>query len=480
MRTGLSASTKDIVVYSDMDLPFDMNELERALHLMSYLEADMICAFRFDRTSEGPRRILYSFVYNLVIRTLFDIQIKDVNFSFKVMHRRVLESMELHSQGSFIDAELVVKAIRKGFRVFQMGVDYFPRTRGISTLASPSVIVKMVKELVRLFPETRTPPPAGAAGAAAAIRAVAPRGAAHGPRGSGMRAVVARSITRLVVNADDLGLHPSLDAGILRAHREGIVTSATLLAMGPTAPEAAERARAQGLAVGLHLALSTRLPPAAPVHAVPSVAPGGRLRGSWADFTKAWLSGAVRRGEVEVELASQLQRARELGVTVDHLDGHQHLHLLPGIRPVVEALAARERLPLRWPDALPRVKWLRAPGPAVKAAVLAVLARVPPWSAPGVRRVSAGGVFEAGRLTEASPAGPAGDAASGGLRARAATRVKAAHVRRTRAGVRLAVRSWRPSPAPGVTARVRGARGGADHLSRVGAAPAARLGRSAT
>jgi predicted glycoside hydrolase/deacetylase ChbG (UPF0249 family) len=229
-----------------------------------------------------------------------------------------------------------------------------------------------------------------------------------------MRAVVARSITRLVVNADDLGLHPSLDAGILRAHREGIVTSATLLAMGPTAPEAAKRARAQGLAVGLHLALSTRLPPAAPVHAVPSVAPGGRLRGSWADFAKAWLSGAVRRGEVEVELASQLQRARELGVTVDHLDGHQHLHLLPGIRPVVEALAARERLPLRWPDALPRVKWLRAPGPAVKAAMLAVLARVPPWSAPGVRRVSAGGVFEAGRLDEAAlldalDALPAGD-----------------------------------------------------------------------
>ncbi|GEN10977.1 Glycosyl transferase family 2 [Myxococcus fulvus] len=159
MRTGLAASTKDIVVYSDIDLPWDLRELERSLHLMEYLEADMICAFRFDRTSEGPKRIVYSFVYNMLIRALFDIQIKDVNFSFKVMHRRVLESMELKSQGSFIDAELVVKAIRKGFRVFQMGVDYFPRTRGVSTLASPSVIVKMVKELVKLYPETRTPAP---------------------------------------------------------------------------------------------------------------------------------------------------------------------------------------------------------------------------------------------------------------------------------------------------------------------------------
>ncbi|XXF80057.1 glycosyltransferase family 2 protein [Myxococcaceae bacterium GXIMD 01537] len=159
MRTGLSSSTKDIIVYSDIDLPWDMRELERALHLLEYLEADMICAFRFDRTSEGAKRIVYSFVYNLLIRSLFGVQVKDINFSFKVMHRRVLESMELKSQGSFIDAELVVKAIRKGFRVFQMGVDYFPRTRGVSTLASPSVIFKMVKELASLYPETLAPPP---------------------------------------------------------------------------------------------------------------------------------------------------------------------------------------------------------------------------------------------------------------------------------------------------------------------------------
>ncbi len=159
MRTGLSASTKDIVVYSDMDLPWDMRELERALHLMEYLEADMICAFRFDRTSEGPKRIVYSFIYNMLIRSLFGVQIKDINFSFKVMHRRVLESIELKSQGSFIDAELVVKAIRKGFRVFQMGVDYFPRTRGVSTLASPAVIVKMMKELATLYPDVLSPEP---------------------------------------------------------------------------------------------------------------------------------------------------------------------------------------------------------------------------------------------------------------------------------------------------------------------------------
>ncbi|MFZ5440956.1 MAG: glycosyltransferase family 2 protein [Myxococcota bacterium] len=157
MKTGFASSTKDVVIYSDMDLPFDLDELERALHLLEYLEADMICAFRFDRTSEGLKRIVYSYVYNALIRQVFDVQMKDINFSFKVVHRRVLEAIDLKSQGSFIDAELVVKAIRRGFKVFQMGVDYFPRTRGVSTLASPSVIVKMLKELAALYGDTRNP-----------------------------------------------------------------------------------------------------------------------------------------------------------------------------------------------------------------------------------------------------------------------------------------------------------------------------------
>ncbi len=222
----------------------------------------MICAFRFDRTSEGPKRIVYSFVYNLSSARSSAIAIKDVNFSFKVVHRRVLEAVELKSQGSFIDAELVTKAIKRGFRVFQMGVDYFPRTRGVTTLASPQVIVKMVKELADLYAETKNPAPpseacpdAGAGDRASDLAA------------EGRLSHLSMATTRLVVNADDLGLHPEIDRGILRAHAEGIVTSSTVLVTGPSAAAAVTAARAQGLALGVHLCLSTRLPPAAPAAA---------------------------------------------------------------------------------------------------------------------------------------------------------------------------------------------------------------------
>jgi hypothetical protein len=69
-----------------------------------------------------------------------------VNFAFKLVRRNVLDTVELTSEGSFIDAELMVSARKLGMSVVQFGVDYFPRTRGVSTLSSPSVIIKILKE----------------------------------------------------------------------------------------------------------------------------------------------------------------------------------------------------------------------------------------------------------------------------------------------------------------------------------------------
>lgn len=147
MKTGFTAATGDLVLYTDADLPFDFAELPRAVRLLREYDVDIISAYRFDRTGEGSLRAIYTFVYNVLIKAMFGVKVRDINFAFKLCRSRIFEHVELRSEGSFIDAELIIRSTRLGYEIMQMGVDYFPRTRGISTLSSPGVIVTIVKEM---------------------------------------------------------------------------------------------------------------------------------------------------------------------------------------------------------------------------------------------------------------------------------------------------------------------------------------------
>lgn len=157
LRTGYAAATRNLVVYMDADLPFDPHVIGRVIQALRVTRADMIAGYRLDRTAEGFRRTIYSYLYNTLIGFLFGWPHRDINFSFKLMRREVLQAVELRSEGSLIDAELIVKAKNLGFVIQQLGLDYFPRSRGLSTLSSPAVIGKILRELIRLYPEMRHP-----------------------------------------------------------------------------------------------------------------------------------------------------------------------------------------------------------------------------------------------------------------------------------------------------------------------------------
>jgi glycosyltransferase involved in cell wall biosynthesis len=155
LRTGYAAATKELVLYSDADLPFDFEELPRAVRLLEHQQADVLAAYRFDRTSEGLLRTIYTLAYSALIRSLFRLRFRDINFSFKLFRRALLDRIVLKSEGSFIDAEFLIRARKAGASIIQIGVDYFPRSRGISTLSSPGVILTILREMARLWGELR-------------------------------------------------------------------------------------------------------------------------------------------------------------------------------------------------------------------------------------------------------------------------------------------------------------------------------------
>ncbi len=155
LREGFAAARREWILYSDCDLPWDFAEAGRLFRAAEITGADFISAYRLDRTGEGFLRSLYSFAYNGLVHTLFGIVLRDVNFSCKLIRRSLLQGMTLKSEGSFIDAELLARCAARGAVIQQLGVDYFPRTRGISTLSSPRTVAKILREMARFAPEIR-------------------------------------------------------------------------------------------------------------------------------------------------------------------------------------------------------------------------------------------------------------------------------------------------------------------------------------
>ena len=146
IRAGLEAAVHDLVFYSDADSPFDLAELPRAVQLIE--SADMVIGFRKTRR-ESLKRKVYSQVYNRLIRSLFGLKVKDVNFSFKLMRREVLENISLHSNGCFIDAELLIEASRKRYEIREVGIEYLTRANGESTLANRNVVFDILQEMYK-------------------------------------------------------------------------------------------------------------------------------------------------------------------------------------------------------------------------------------------------------------------------------------------------------------------------------------------
>jgi hopanoid biosynthesis associated protein HpnK len=149
-------------------------------------------------------------------------------------------------------------------------------------------------------------------------------------------------VKSLIVNADDLGWAEGVNQGIAEAFRHGIVTSTSLLANGDAFAGGVNTARsAPGLGVGVHLNLSD----GAPVADRESVMSLLNDDGNFAGGPESLLLRRARRGlmlaEVEEEWDAQIRRVRDAGIQPTHLDGHKHVHMLPGLFEIALRLAKK-------------------------------------------------------------------------------------------------------------------------------------------
>ncbi|TWB41717.1 ChbG/HpnK family deacetylase [Nitrospirillum pindoramense] len=184
----------------------------------------------------------------------------------------------------------------------------------------------------------------------------------------------------VVVNADDYGLSPGVSQGILALIRQGRLSGTSCMTATPYWPEHATWLAevADQADIGLHLTLTDQ-EPAGPC---PALAPSGRF-GSVGDLMVRALTGRLMGAAIQADLTAEIDRQLDLfeahaGRAPSHVDGHQHVHLLPGIRGLVLDAVAR-----RYPAGSVYVRDCSEPIPAVlargvdsvKALIIATLAR---------------------------------------------------------------------------------------------------------
>jgi predicted glycoside hydrolase/deacetylase ChbG (UPF0249 family) len=146
----------------------------------------------------------------------------------------------------------------------------------------------------------------------------------------------------LIVNADDYALTKGVSRAILRAHRHGIVTSTSVLAIGPAFEQAVPALRdTAGIGVGAHLAAVGEDPPLLTAREIPTLVDRrGHLPMSWRQLLPRVLARRVDLEDLRREFSAQLAKLTDAGLRLTHVDSHQHVHLWPSIGEVVLDVAA--------------------------------------------------------------------------------------------------------------------------------------------
>ena len=131
LRTGLFSSKNDLVFFTDADNQFDIKELA---NFMEYInDYDIVIGYRKNRKGFFLRKFC-AYVYNRLVFLLFNLDVKDIDCSFKLFKKDSLRLLSIDTDEFLVDTELLVKAKLNNLKIKELGVSHFPREAGKSTV----------------------------------------------------------------------------------------------------------------------------------------------------------------------------------------------------------------------------------------------------------------------------------------------------------------------------------------------------------
>ncbi|HSQ20447.1 MAG TPA: glycosyltransferase family 2 protein [Blastocatellia bacterium] len=147
LKTGFTNARHQLIFYTDSDNQFDVREITSLLALIE--EVDIVNGFRIYRF-DAMTRLVLSWGFNLLVRIIFRIKVRDIDCAFKLFRREVFDKVSIESKKFFVDAEVLAKASYFGFRMAEVGVRHYPRPAGRSTVRA-SHIPSTLMELARIW-----------------------------------------------------------------------------------------------------------------------------------------------------------------------------------------------------------------------------------------------------------------------------------------------------------------------------------------
>jgi glycosyltransferase involved in cell wall biosynthesis len=153
LQSGFKTATKELVFYTDGDGQFDINEMLPLLTLVE--QYDIVSCYRLNRQDSVIRKI-NGWCWTRLVCLMFGLKIRDIDCAFKLYKREIFDNIEMSSTGALIDAEILARAVRKGYSITQQGVHHYPRTAGVQSGSSIRVVLRAFKELFKLQSRIRS------------------------------------------------------------------------------------------------------------------------------------------------------------------------------------------------------------------------------------------------------------------------------------------------------------------------------------